>query len=715
MTQSPVFFPLGGGLDLITPALTIKPGRVVASLNYEPVLTGYRRMAGYERFDGRASPSTATVCAVHFFNGNADMGALSAGDEIYQQPDGEPRSGSGYVLADPILTDGSYADGDALGYVLIVPEKGQFVEDMPLISSMTLGMQYGALDTVPDLGGNDPLELLRYARNLLRGNILAVPGSGPVRGIWFSGSRAYAVRDNEAGDAGIPYYSELDNSASIVVVEVGGVTITVGGQPITLSLISDGWVPATTERVLEFTDGEVQPNQGDTIEQGATSALVRRIIVDSGSFDTNDATGRAYVVDQSGAFTAGDVLVGATTMFTVAGDSVENIFPPGGRYQFITHNFYGSENLERVYGVNGVGPAFEFDGTTIVEISTGMEDDRPTRVAAYKKHLFLSFPGGSLQHSSPGEPRVFNPITGAAEIGIGDEITDLLPMPDSLGVLGESSVNVLYGNNVLDFVMSELTNEAGGLPWTAQRIGDSVYLDNRGLRSLKATSAYGNFSVGTLSMMFDPLLADLRRDQVNPTASLVVRSKSQYIVFFEDGTAIIFLFGKKEVEALPVALGVKVTCAASVEDNGVERSFIGTDTGYVFELNRGASFDGAAIDSYLRLPYNHFGSPQVLKRAHKVLIDMETGSAVDLDLTVDMNLGTEPGEAQEVTVTNGANTDNTSFYELYFASQIESVGEAWLNGSAKNFSLKIASVSDIEEPHTLTGVTYLVSARGLRR
>lgn len=51
-------FPLGGGLDITSPVLALRPGQAIAAINYElaPV-AGYRRVNGYERFDGRTSPT----------------------------------------------------------------------------------------------------------------------------------------------------------------------------------------------------------------------------------------------------------------------------------------------------------------------------------------------------------------------------------------------------------------------------------------------------------------------------------------------------------------------------------------------------------------------------------------------------------------------------------------------------------------------------------
>ena len=48
------YIPLAGGLDLVSPALTVRPGYLLDSLNYVPGINGgYRRVAGYTRYDGQ--------------------------------------------------------------------------------------------------------------------------------------------------------------------------------------------------------------------------------------------------------------------------------------------------------------------------------------------------------------------------------------------------------------------------------------------------------------------------------------------------------------------------------------------------------------------------------------------------------------------------------------------------------------------------------------
>ena len=73
------FFPLEGGLDLLTPAIALPAGKCFDAQNYEPEITGgYRRVDGYERYDGRASPSAATYWILPL----TSTGAIAVGDTI---------------------------------------------------------------------------------------------------------------------------------------------------------------------------------------------------------------------------------------------------------------------------------------------------------------------------------------------------------------------------------------------------------------------------------------------------------------------------------------------------------------------------------------------------------------------------------------------------------------------------------------------------------
>ena len=68
-----------GGIDLITQAIALKPGYLIASQNYESEMRGYRRCQGYERFDGMPAPSEAVYSTLDFDSASQ---AITAGETV---------------------------------------------------------------------------------------------------------------------------------------------------------------------------------------------------------------------------------------------------------------------------------------------------------------------------------------------------------------------------------------------------------------------------------------------------------------------------------------------------------------------------------------------------------------------------------------------------------------------------------------------------------
>jgi hypothetical protein len=711
VTQQTSFFGLGGGMDLITPAVQLPPGRVIAALNYEPIGAGYRRLRGFERFDGQAAPSDVTGYSVlHFTSGDTDLSSVVAGAFLW----GAGTSWRGRAIAAPVITSGSAAAGTAVGYIGVSTVSAAPTPSGNLRVGPPTGMnaQFGAYssivanEAVPEATGGAWLAAAVAARRL---GIEAVPGSGPVRGVWLIAANVVAVRDNSGATAGAVHRQSTNPNTSWAAVALSTqFTFNSGGS----SGITLDYALTKNLRVTGETSGAFGALRGFTIA--------------SGTWAGGDAAGTIVVSSITGTFQSGETVKILDSpseyldVLTLTNAGTVYSLPAGGEYSFITHNFFGVSDLLRTYGVNGVGKAFEYDTTADIlsPILTGMTVDTPTHLAAHRGSLFLSFPGGSLQFSTVGNPLSFDAVVGAGEIGMGSDITALIPATQgALAILAENSIGVLYGNDSADYQLEVLTDEAGAKAHTAQKVGQVYYMDNRGVRSLAASAAYGNFRLGAVSELIEPLLKDFTRDGVEPVASLVCRTAGQLWYFFDNGTGIIIYFGGKTPSILPFDLGKVVTCACSVEDAGEERLFIGCSDGFVYELNKGTSFDGAVIEHYLRLPFNHFGNPQLLKRLHKVTVDLEASGTTTLNVSADLDYGAEAGvSAQELVVTTGGGAiDDLGSNELYYASQIETQAEAWIDGTCRNVSLKIGGSTSAEEPHTLTGVTYHISPRGMRR
>ena len=66
------YFAFEGGVNMVDPSLSLEPGELVAADNFEIDIRGrYRRVDGYERFDGQTLPSGITFYRIPFTTGYA--------------------------------------------------------------------------------------------------------------------------------------------------------------------------------------------------------------------------------------------------------------------------------------------------------------------------------------------------------------------------------------------------------------------------------------------------------------------------------------------------------------------------------------------------------------------------------------------------------------------------------------------------------------------
>jgi hypothetical protein len=692
MTQQTQFFALQGGLDLVTPAIRTPAGSLIAGLNYEPVERGYRRIQGYERFDGRPKPSEAVYYTINFESGSTEP---SVGDTIT----GATSSATGVLLVAAVLESGQWISGDARGYFVLGSLSGTFQDGENLqVSAATVAVADGT--TTASGAPTDALNSTyqQAAIEALRDAIEAPAGSGRIRGVHIYKGDAYCIRDNAAGTAGVLYKAT-----------------------------TSGWTAQSLGRELAFTSGgTTEIEVGDEIT-GATSsatATITRVVLTSGDWADGDAAGYLYFASQTGTFQAENLDVGASTnLATIAGDSSAITLPAGGRYEFINHNFFGASNLERMYGAGGVGPAFEYDGTVFVPIHpVGLSDavNKPTHIYEHKKQLFLGFAGGSVQHSGLVDPCVITAITGASEIGIGDDVKGFVEHGGALVIMARNSFSVLYGNDVDDFTLVPMNKSAGGIEWTLQKMMRPIYQDDRGLRDILTTSAFGDFKAGAVSYAVDRLFEAKKKAGTKPRASVRVRGKDQYRLFWDDGTGLTTYLGRKYPEHVPFDLGITVNVACSGEDDdGNEIILIGDDDGMVYQLDAGTSFDGEAVDAYLRLPFNHVGSPTQNKRWHKATLEVDASPSVTLGITADFDYASaeQPGVAeQQFSVSGGGGFwGEANWDDFYWSSPVEGLAEARIDGRGTNVSITVVSMATYENPHAIHGLTLHFSYRGLKR
>lgn len=677
ISVAPKSVALKGGLDTSTTPLFAAAGTGRMLYNYEPdVNGGYRRVGGIERFDGRPAPSAASYMALTV--SAALAGTLALGDTIT----GNTSAATGRVI---------YIDAARL-FLAVTRVTGNFALEVIKEGATPVGTVSNLLTPIDGFLDN---ELNALAATDYRADILRVPGAGRIRGVAALGSRVYAWRNN------------VGNTALAIYKDSGS-----------------GWTLVSLFYELSFTVGSVQPAEGATIAQGATSATIKRVVLESGSWSGGTAAGRYIItIPTGGVFAGGAFTTASMGTAPAAGPGVylgsAITLAPDGVVRTHVYNFTASLDTLRLYGCDGVNREFEFDGTVLVPIVTGMGTVRATTVRCHKKHLMFGY-RGSIQHSGVGFPYVWSPIFGAAELGTGGVVNDLLPLGGSeasaaLMVICENALFVLYGNSTADWNLVPLSDIAGGKAFAAQDIFGAVTLDTQGVVRYPATQAFGNFRTDSVSQQID----SIARGQ-SCAASVFVADRLLYRIFFEDGTAITGKpVGPKNFEWTTVSLGRVVSCALHAEIAGNSRTFYGDTDGWVYEADKGRSFDGDVIQYAARLNEMSFGNVMMLKQFRGMELDANAESAFTLSVSAEFfDAEDEIDQATPVVLPlygSGLLWDLSNYDEAYWDVPGVARKRFRLEGQGCAVAYVFAGQSDNELPHTLRVVTVPHTQRRLAR
>ncbi len=660
---------LTGGLDIVSPPLTARPGTLRMAVNYEAAIGGgYEGIGGFERFDGRFSPSeadyvyvecTANTTAVV---GNTITGATSGATGVCFFVDGRK-------LAMTKIT-GTFAAAEVLR-----------VSGTPVGTVATLE---------PEIDGFRDNELAAGAADVYRADIAAVPGFSRIRGLAILGTTVYAWRDNVAITA-----MNLFKSTST------------------------GWQQVTLHHQVSFTGGSVAPTEGGTIAQSGVSATVKRVVLESGDWTTSNAAGRLIVTAPSGGvFAAGALTSGGT--LTLAGASAQIALAVAGRVQTDRYSFTARLEDQRLYGCDGVNPEFELGPDDVyVPLNTGMGSVRALAVKCHKNHLFFGY-RGSLQHSGIGEPYKWSVIFGAAELGTGDVVTNLVSVGGSesaaaLMILCQNAVWTLYGNSSADWNLVNLSRVQGARPYSGHDIGGVVAIDQPGFVRYPAADSFGNFVWDTVSQQIEPIA----RGQV-PQCSVFVANRSKWRVFFGDGTAVSGnASANGQFEWTTIDYGLNIVLAEHAEIDGVPRTFYAADNGFVYEADVGRSFDGVEADRAMRLTELFQKSPVTIKQYRRIELEAHTKSACRFSVGAEFDDGEEESDPLEAVQTShggaGLYYDTRNFDEAYYDVTGIARKRFTFEGFGTHVSPIFVSRSKTELPHTIRSLTLFFTPRRLGR
>lgn len=680
LTTPPVRYDLirlSGGLDQVTPTLSLPPGVARRAANFECSITGgYTRISGYERFDGRPSPSAAVylilVCNI--------TGTVAVGDSV--------TGSSSAATAKVIAVDGSS--------VVLTRVVGSFVAGEYLNISGNFEAQVTTLQG-PSADGLQDATYRALAADDYRADIQAVPGSGDILGVSLYNGTVYAWRNNALATAADMYKSS-----------------------------SGGWTQVALGFELKFDAGK-HPGiaDGATVlgnSSGATG-VVARVVIESGTFAGNDAVGRLIFASITGTFQNNEqIRVGGVHVADADGTQAAITLAKDGRFETVVANFGGGTANYKMYGCDGQNRAFEFNGTTFVPLNSGMAVDKPQHIAFHKQHLFLSF-GASLQFSALGDPYSWSPLLGAGELAMNAEITNLLPLPGdqssgALAVYTRTDTSVLYGTDSGSFQLSTFNSGTGALAYTAQNMDQAYVLDDRGIMSLGTSLNFGNFLPASLTMNIRPFV---EQRLTLACASTVSRIKGQYRVFFSDGTAVYMtMLNGKVLGAMPIQYLRPALCTTEGESStGAAVAFFGSSDGFVYQMDAGTSFDGLPIAANINLVYNSVNSPRVLKRFRKASVEL-TGDSY-CEITFGYNLAyrstalDQPSEENYPSDLRSAYWDTMIWDNFIWDGSDVTPTEVEVQGTAENMAIRMASVSALFQPFTVNSIViHYTPRRGLR-
>lgn len=660
-----------GGLVTSGPPQLRKEGTLQAALNYEPALEGgYRRTKGYERFDGRPAPSGASYVIVDVaWTAQPAVGTVltvGAATAKFAAALGATQAllseVSGVLAVGPITAGG--------------PSVGALTNAAPAVG-ITLDLDSQYLGVVADLR---------------RAAIAAVPGSGPVRGVASLAGQVYAWRDSAGGAAGGMFKAT-----------------------------ASGWAAVALGEEIGFSNANANVKVGQVLTRGGVTASVTAVVVETGSLASGTNTGRLVLSGRAGgAYTAGAATTSGGGTLALSGAQVVIALPAGGRYRSIVKNFSGAAGGEKLYVANGVGRAFEFDGTTLVPINTGDPTDRPAHVGEHLQRLVLAIEG-SMLWSSPGVPAVFDGISGAQEFAVGALITGFASLAGkALAIFTDKGGRFLEGAPSTGMELQSLNAEEGALPGAAVYAGDLFALSATGLLSFSASQKYGGFEANDVANSYQDAAAGVAARFACAARIDLAGSENQVRFMASDGTGLVCLVaGARVVAAMPIAYPVAPFCLWGGAVGAVQRAFFGGVDGLVYEIAELPSFDGAEIEAYFKTNPAPFGSPFVDKTFYDGFLEAASARYSSLACSFEFSSGSAM-KANSVPVAVGVNGaggawDVNAWDSFFWDSAAESAPKLSVKGSGHNVSATFYAKSRYDHGHTLHSLAVRLALRKTTR
>jgi len=384
---------------------------------------------------------------------------------------------------------------------------------------------------------------------------------------------------------------------------------------------------------------------------------------------------------------------------------------PTVNYNFRIVNFNGTEKLIVCTTVDQY--ALSIDTSNSVTTFNGTNAPQyPKYVEVFRDHVFYAGMTSNPEEvvfSEPFNEDGFLTANGAGSFRVDTEIVGLKVFRDVLYIFGKDKIFKLAGSAKSDFVVQPVTRQIGCLDGgSIQELGgDIIFLAPDGLRTVAGTDKIGDVELGSISRQIQARIDEITFDRIS---SLVIRSKSQYRIFYpdDDGTEA----GSKGIIAVLKTnsntgslgfeyadiVGFKPSCTDS-EYNGTDELIVyGGYDGFVYKFESGNVITRAAstenIVAFYRSPDMVMRDPGIRKYMQRVNLNYEgEGRDVNAQLSVKYDYGdTNTPQPQKINITaaGGVSLYGSAIYGtgVYDATGIPLVRQS-VEGSGFAVALKI--------------------------
>ena len=320
--------------------------------------------------------------------------------------------------------------------------------------------------------------------------------------------------------------------------------------------------------------------------------------------------------------------------------------------------------------------------------------------------------------------------TGSGSIVIEDGVVGLASFRSDLIIFCKNSIHKLVNiNDSSNVAVVPITTNVGCISGgSVQEIGgDLLFLSPDGVRTVAGTARIGDVELGSVSRQIQSLVSDIASDSAFIITSGVLRSKSQYRLFYskntESPTIARGIIGTLTSNgfAWSETLGIQALGFVSgLDKDGVEQVYHGDKDGYIYNHLSGNSFFNAGssrnIDAVYQTPDFDFGDVGTRKTLKYARVSFSPEGAVEPSFRVRYDYEDpqipQPEPFAVSTIALPAIFGSSAFNAVTFGATSDPMERITLEGSGNTCSFRITS-DDQKSAYAVNGlyIDYMPSGR----